>query len=275
VNDYPAMIAPVNHVEPVPRRIRAFLGGAKVLDTTRALYVWEWPYYPQYYIPLADVRRDLLIPGGHAEQTGRGVTEPQEVRAGGIHRPHAARLLTSSPIGGLTGTVRFDWAALDAWFEEDEQVFVHPRSPYVRVDALRSNRPVRVELDGIVLADSRSPVMVFETGLPTRYYLSRTDIDFGHLIPADTVTACPYKGTTSGYWSIRTGGTVHKDLAWSYDFPARQLLPIAGMVAFYNEKVDIFLDGQRLERPHTHFFPSDTNNVAHGLRPNVPGISGP
>jgi uncharacterized protein (DUF427 family) len=184
------------------------------------------------------------------------------VRAGGIHRSRAARLLTSSPIGGLTGTVRFDWAALDAWFEEDEQVFVHPRSPYVRVDALRSNRPVRVELEGVVLADSRSPVMVFETGLPTRYYLSRTDIDFGHLIPTDTITACPYKGITSGYWSIRTGGTMHTDLAWSYDFPSRQLLPIAGMVAFYNEKADIFLDGQRLERPQTHFFPSDDNRTA-------------
>jgi uncharacterized protein (DUF427 family) len=262
MNDYPAMIAPVNHVQPVPRRIRAFLGGEKVLDTTRALYVWEWPYYPQYYIPLADVRRDLLIPGGHTQQTGRGVMEPQEVRAGGIHRPHAARLLTSSPIGGLTGTVRFDWAALDAWFEEDEQVFVHPRSPYVRVDALRSNRPVRVELEGVVLADSRSPVMVFETGLPTRYYLSRPDIHFRHLIPTDTVTACPYKGNTSGYWSIRSGGTVHRDLAWSYDFPTRQLLPIAGMVAFYNEKVDIFLDGQQLERPQTHFFPSDDDRTA-------------
>jgi uncharacterized protein (DUF427 family) len=76
VNDYPAMIAPVNHVEPVPRRIRAFLGGEKVLDTTRAFYVWEWPYYPQYYIPLPDVRRDLLVPEGHTQQTRRGVTEP-------------------------------------------------------------------------------------------------------------------------------------------------------------------------------------------------------
>jgi uncharacterized protein (DUF427 family) len=272
VSNYPAMIAPVNHVEPVPRRIRAFLGSEKVLDTTRALYVWEWPYYPQYYIPLPDVRSDLLVPEGHTQQTGRGVAEPQGLRAGGIHRPHAARLLTSSPIGGLAGTVRFDWAALDAWFEEDEQVFVHPRNPYVRVDALRSNRPVRVELEGIVLADSRSPVMVFETGLPTRYYLGRTDVDFGHLIPTDTVTACPYKGITSGYWSVRAGGSVHRDLAWCYDFPARQLLPIAGMVAFYNEKVDIFLDGQRLERPQTHFFSSDDNRTAHSPAGAAGGI---
>ena len=99
--------------------------------------------------------------------------------------------------------------------------------------------------------------MVFETGLPTRYYVSRTDVRFAHLIPTDTVTACPYKGVTSGYWSVRVGDTVHEDLAWAYDFPTRQLLPIAGLVAFYNEKVDTFLDGQLLERPQTHFFRAD------------------
>jgi uncharacterized protein (DUF427 family) len=266
VNDYPAVIAMVNHVEPVPRRIRGFAGGEKVLDSTRARYVWEWPFYPQYYIPLADVRRDLLIAEGGTQQTGRGVAEPQGLSAGGLVRPHAARLLASSPIDGLTGTVRFEWAALDAWFEEDEQVFVHPRNPYVRVDALRSSRPVRVELEGVVLAESLSPVMVFETGLPTRYYVSRTDIDFGHLAPSDTVTACPYKGTTSGYWSVQVGGTAHKDLAWAYDFPTRQLLPIAGMVAFYNEKVDIFVSGQRLDRPETHFFPPDDRRDARAAR---------
>ena len=154
MSDYPAAITAVNHVAPVPRRIRAFLGGEKVLDTTRALYVWEWPNYPQYYIPLADVRQDLLVPEGHTQQTGRGLVELRGLRVGDLHRPRAARVLAESPVGGLSGTVRFDWAAMDAWFEEDEQVFVHPRSPYTRVDALRSNRPVRVELDGAVLADA-------------------------------------------------------------------------------------------------------------------------
>ncbi len=162
-------------------------------------------------------------------------------------------MLAESPVGGLAGTVRFDWEALDAWYEEDERVFVHPRSPYVRVDALRSTRTVRVELDGIMLGESSSPVLVFETGLPTRYYLNRPDVNFSHLVPSDTVTSCPYKGTTSGYWSVRTGGTVHPDLAWSYDFPTRQLLPITGLIAFYNEKIDTFLDGQQLDRPVTHF----------------------
>ena len=257
MNDYPAAIVPVNHVEPVPRRVRAYLGGEKVLDTTRARYVWEWPHYPQYYVPLADVRRDLLEAEGHTQRTGRGLAELHGLRAGGVHRPRAARLITEAAVDGLDGTVRFDWAALDAWFEEDEQVFVHPRSPYVRVDALRSNRAVRVELDGVVLADSLSPVMVFETGLPTRYYVSRTDVRFEHLVPSATVTACPYKGTTSGYWSVRAGGAVHDDLAWSYDFPTRQLLPIAGLIAFYNEQVDTFLDGELAGRPRTHFFRTD------------------
>ena len=113
-----------------------------------------------------------------------------------------------------------------------------------------------------MLAQSSSPVMVFETGLPTRYYLSRTDVDFAHLIPTGTVTACPYKGETSGYWSVRVGSAVQSDLAWSYDFPTRQLLPIAGLIAFYNEKVDITLDGQRLDRPQTHFFPKADNASA-------------
>ena len=253
MSDYPAHLIQVNHVEPVPRRIRAFLGGGKILDTTRAKYVWELPYFPQFYIPLADVRSDLLVDEGHTQRTGRGLAALHGIKAGSEQRPRAARVITEAAVDGLADTVRFEWAALDAWFEEDEQVFVHPRSPYTRVDALRSNRPVRVELEGVVLAESASPVFVFETGLPTRYYLPRTDVDFGHLVPSDTQTACPYKGVTSGYWSVEVDGTVHKDLAWAYDYPTRQLLPITNLVAFYNEKVDTYVDGQLAERPQTHF----------------------
>jgi uncharacterized protein (DUF427 family) len=163
------------------------------------------------------------------------------------------RVYGDSSIEGLSQTARFEWSALDSWFEEDEEIFVHPRSPYVRVDALRSTRSVRIELDGVVLAASSSPVMVFETGLPTRYYLNRTEVNFAHLRPSDTVTSCPYKGTTSGYWSSHIGEEVQLDLAWSYDFPTRQLLPITGLISFYNEKVDIFVDGELLTRPTTHF----------------------
>lgn len=256
MNDYPSMIATTNHVESVPRRIRAVLAGQIVLDTTRALYVWETPNYPQYYIPAADVHADLLVPEGRTQMSSRGPVAMQGLRVGDVHRPGAARLLAESPVERLSGTVRFDWSSLDAWYEEDEQVFAHPRNPYVRVDALRSTRTVRVELEGVVLAETSSPVMVFETGLPTRYYINRSEVDFEHLEPTGTATECPYKGRTSAYWSIRVGETLHPDLAWAYDFPTHQLLPIAGLVAFYNERLDIFLEGRLLERPTTGFFPS-------------------
>lgn len=253
VADYPPMIADVNHVEPVPRRVRAFLGGQAIVDTTRARYVWEWPNYPQYYIPVGDVRRETFVQEGEGQTTPRGVVERYGVRVGDVYRADAARLFVDSPLPGVPQTVRFEWKAMDSWFEEDEQVFVHPRNPYVRVDALRSGRHVRVELDGATLADSSSPVLLFETGLPTRYYLSRLAINWDYLTPTDTVTECPYKGTTTGYWSVRVGDRVHPDIAWSYDFPTRQVLPVAGLVAFYNERLDIVVDGRPVGRPKTHF----------------------
>jgi uncharacterized protein (DUF427 family) len=253
VTDYPGPLAEENHVEPVPRRIRAYLGGRKVVDTTRARYVWEWHAYPQYYIPLADVDAAALVDEGTIEESPRGDVRRHGLRVGEIERPHAAFVLGEAKVDGLDDTVRFAWSALDAWFEEDEQVFVHPRNPYTRVDALRSTRTVRVESHGVVLAESSSPVLCFETGLPTRYYLNKTDVDFTVLVPTDTVSSCPYKGTTSRYWSALVDGRTHPDVAWAYDFPTRDLLPIAGLIAFYNEKVDIFLDGVQLERPRTHF----------------------
>lgn len=251
--DYPRMIVPVDHIEPVPRRVRGMLGGETLFDTTHARYVWEWPNYPQYYIPLADVRPGVLVDERHPQRLRRGTAHRHGLRVGDAVRGESAWVYTGDVLAGLADTVRFEWQALDAWYEEDEEVFVHPRNPYTRVDALRSTRRVRIELDGLVLAESSSPVMVFETGLPTRYYLDRTEVDFAHLVPSDTVTQCPYKGRTSGYWSVRAGGTTRPDLAWSYDFPTRQLAPIAGLIAFYNEKVDTILNGEHLPRPKTHF----------------------
>jgi uncharacterized protein (DUF427 family) len=251
--DYPQMIVPVDHVEPVPRRVRATLAGRVVVDTTSALYVWEWPNYPQFYVPMTDVDASLLVDEDHAQHLHRGRSQLYSLAVGDVVRPSAVRVYVDSTVEGLSGTARFEWDALDSWFEEDEEVFVHPRNPYTRVDALRSTRQVRIELEGVVLAESSSPVMVFETGLPTRYYLNQTEVHFAHLTKSDTVTSCPYKGQTSQYWSVQLDDTVHADLAWSYDFPTRQLLPIAGLVAFYNEKLDIVLDGERLSRPVTHF----------------------
>lgn len=246
---FPHMIVPVGHVEPVARRIRAFLGGRPVLDTVRALYVWEWPGYPQYCVPAEDFAEGVLRDEDHTQRLSLGVARRHGLRAGAVERPGSARVWTDEAPAGLAGTVRIDWDAVDAWYEEDEQVFVHPRSPYTRVDALRSGRAVRVELDGVVLADAPSSVMVFETGLPTRYYVDRVHTSLTRLVPSNTVTSCPYKGDTSAYWSVTTDSGHHQDVAWAYDFPTRQLSPIAGLVAFYNEQTDIFLDGEPLPRP--------------------------
>ena len=243
---YPKSIASVNHIEPSPRRVRAMLGGRTVLDTDNAVYLWEWENYPQYYVPFDDVDAAVFVVADEVKKGSRGAYRELSLRTGA----KAGRLYTEDALAGLA---RFDWAALDAWFEENEEIFVHPRNPYARVDALRSTRPVRVEVDGVVLADCASPVLVFETGLPTRYYLNRTEVNFGVLEHTDTVSACPYKGRTSDYWSVRTPGGLHADLAWSYSFPTTAVREIAGLVCFYNEKVDIHLDGRLLDRPQTHF----------------------
>ncbi|WP_456858202.1 DUF427 domain-containing protein [Geodermatophilus sp. SYSU D00691] len=230
--------------------------GARRFDTTRARYVWEFPYYPQYYIPLEDIDPRLLVDEGRDQHLKRGTARLHGLRAGGGERPGSVRVFGADALDGVSGTARFDWDALDAWYEEDEQVFVHPRNPYVRVDALRSHRHVRVALDGHLLADTSTPVLLFETGLPTRCYIDRTDVTLAELSASPTITACPYKGVTSDYWSLRVDGDTpkgYRDIAWSYSFPTRQVLPIAGLIAFYDEKVDIELDGVVLPRPHTRF----------------------
>jgi uncharacterized protein (DUF427 family) len=254
MSGYPEAITPVDHVEPVPRRVRAELGGKVVLDTTRALYLWEWPFYPQFLIPIEDVDSRALIDEQQTHRLSRGTVVSLGLRVGVTERAGAGRRYVESSIDELVDTIRFDWNALDAWYEEDEEIYVHPRSPYVRVDALRSTRRVRIERDGVVLAESVAPVMVFETGLPTRYYLDRSAVDFSRLQPTETVTSCPYKGQTTDYWSVVVGESMYPDLAWSYNFPTRQLLPIAGLVAFYNEQVDVFVDGVEQPQPITHFF---------------------
>ncbi|CAN5748177.1 DUF427 domain-containing protein [soil metagenome] len=249
--DFPSMAAQRGRIEPAPRRVRGFCSGELVFDTTAAHYVWEVPYYPQYYVPLADVRPEVLADDDHPQKVQLGPSRLFSVTAGGRVQKSVARVFDAGD-GPVAGSVRFEWDALD-WFEEDEPIVGHPRSPYVRVDALRSHRHIRVELDGVVLAEAHDPVLLFETGLPTRYYLDRTDVVFDHLEPSDTQTLCPYKGVTSAYWSVRAGDTLHQDLAWVYDYPLPEVAPIARMIAFYNEKLDIIVDGVALPRPKTHF----------------------
>jgi uncharacterized protein (DUF427 family) len=227
-------------VERGTKRIRAYLGGELVADTTRPLLVWEKPYYPAYYFPLEDVRSELLSPAGVVVRSpSRGDGQTFTLRAGGKEAVGAALRFAQSPFEELRGAIRLDWDAMDAWFEEDEQVFTHPRDPYTRVDILPSSRHVRVELDGVTIADTDKPTVLFETGLPTRYYLPVTHVRVDLLEPSDTVTHCPYKGDAA-HWSLRSGDL--DDVAWSYRTPLPESQKIAGLISFYPEKVDIYVD---------------------------------
>ncbi len=155
-------------IESGAKRVRAYLGAEVVVDTTRPVLVWEVPYYPAYYFPAADVRTELLEPdGGVAHSPSRGDGRTFTVRAGGKEAAGAALRYEDSPIEELRDLIRLDWDAMDAWFEEDEEVFTHPRDPYTRVDILPSSRHVRVEVDGVTVAESASPRLLFETGLPS------------------------------------------------------------------------------------------------------------
>ncbi len=239
--------------ETSPKRVRAYLGGRPVADSTRAVLVWEVPYFPQYYLPLEDVAADVLVPTGRTSHSpSRGDGELFTVRIGATEAVDGALQYTESPLEELRGLVRLDFGAMDAWFEEDEEIFVHPRDPYTRIDILPSSRSVRVELDGVVLAESDRARLLFETGLPTRYYLPKTDVRLDLLEPTETSTGCPYKGTAE-YWAVLVGDRVVADLAWSYRTPLPESQKVAGLVAFYNEKLDIFVDGVLLDRPHTKF----------------------
>jgi uncharacterized protein (DUF427 family) len=224
-----------------------------VVDSIAPLLVWEVPYYPTYYFPESDVRADLVADGGaDLHSPSRGDAKTLSVLSGGSRALGAAALYEDSPINELRGTVRFQWDAMGAWFEEDEQVYTHPRDPYTRVDILASSRRVRVLLDGLVLADSKSPRLLFETGLPRRYYLPRTHVRMDLLQRSQTVTHCPYKGRADT-WSVRVGETLHEDLAWSYPAPLPESQKVAGLIAFYDEKLDIEVDGVLQERPRTKF----------------------
>ncbi|HEX6196672.1 MAG TPA: DUF427 domain-containing protein [Jiangellaceae bacterium] len=240
-------------IEQGAKRVRTYLGGHVIADTTRPFLVWEIPYYPAYYIPKQDVRTELLTPTGETtHSTSRGDGTLFTIKAGDGEAAGAAWQYEDSPIEELRDLIRIDWNAMDAWFEEDEQVYTHPRDPYKRVDILASSRHVRIELDGVTLAESSQPRILFETGLPQRYYLPKTDARLDLLVPSDKETHCPYKGTAS-YYSAPHSPQVGTDVAWWYPTPLPESQKIAGLICFYDERVDVFIDGEKQARPKSPF----------------------
>lgn len=236
--------------EPSPKRVRVMLGGEVVADSERVLLVWEKPYYPTYYFPEEDVSGGLVSEDRNRHSPALGESRSFTVKAG--DRLVEAGAYAYPAVEELQGRVAFVWRKMDHWFEEDEEVYVHPRDPYKRVDILPSSRRVRIELEGMTVAESDRPTLLFETGLPVRYYLPKTDVRLDLLDSSDRTTECPYKGTAE-YWSVVAGGHRHEDVVWSYPFPTIESSRIAGMMCFYDEKVDVYVDEERQERPDTVF----------------------
>lgn len=239
-------------LESNPKWIRGIHHGRTIVDSRDVRFVWEIPYYPAWYFPLDAVNGELVPNGSTFRSTSRGDGTRYDLVVDGVTIPDAAWRHLDSPVEELRDLVRFEWGALETWFEEDVEVFVHPRSPEVRVDALASTRHVRILIDGELVADSNRTTVLYETNLPPRYYVPKSDVRMDLLTPTDSSSECPYKGWAE-YWNVNVGGTTYEDLAWGYRTPLPESAAIAGLVCFYNEKVDIELEGVAIEGPKTKF----------------------
>lgn len=245
--------------EDSPRRVRVKFGGETLADSRRARLLHETGILPVYYLPVEDVRMDLLRETDHTTHCPfKGDASYWSVVVGDRVAENAVWTYPE-PLDGappLAGWAAFYWHLMDEWWEEEERVFVHPRDPYHRVDVLESSRHVRVSVDGEVVAESQRPLVLFETGLPPRFYLDPADVRSDVLVESGTHTACPYKGEAS-YWSVRTGdGEVEEDLVWFYPDPLPEVGRIAGRLCFFNERVELEVDGEAWERPRTQWSPA-------------------
>lgn len=240
---------------PARRRVRVYFNGETLADSQNAMLLWEWRRAPHYYFPLEDVRTEFLE---KSTKTSRrpsiGDAEYWHIQVGDRRGEDAAWSYpeTRPEAPDLEGYVTFKWRLMDAWFEEDDEIFVHPKDPFVRVDALTSSRHVKVVVDGEVVAESNRPVLLYETGLITRYYIPKMDVRQELLVSSETHTECPYKGVAS-YYSLDVGSELREDLVWYYPHPYPEVGKIQNLLCFYNEKMDIYVDGELQERPKSPF----------------------
>jgi uncharacterized protein (DUF427 family) len=250
--------APKDHLlyfEDSPRRVRVMFNGETVADSQQVKLMHEAGLLPVYYFPQEDVRMDLLEESDHTTYCPfKGEATYCSVRVGDSVAENAVwgypEPIDSCP--PIASHLAFYWHKMDHWYEEDEEVFVHPRDPYHRVDILESSRHVRVSVNGEVVAETDRPRILFETGLPPRYYITPEDVREDVLIKSEKNTQCPYKGVAS-YYSVEAGGRHVEDLVWYYPEPISEAAKIKGHLSFFNEKVDLEVDGEGLERPQTQW----------------------
>jgi uncharacterized protein (DUF427 family) len=245
------------YFEDSPRRMRGLFAGETVVDSTRAKLLHEHGHLPVYYFPEDDLRADLLEPSDHTSHCPwKGDASYWSVRVGDRVSENAVWAYLD-PIEGappLAGFRALYWHSMDRWLEEDEPAIGHARDPYHRVDVLDTSRHVRVSLNGETLAETTRARVIFETALPPRWYIPAEDVAMELLSETDTTTVCAYKGTAS-YWSVRVGDEEEKDLVWTYRDPRHDAARIKDRLAFFNERVDLEVDGELEERPMTQWSP--------------------
>lgn len=232
---------PPQKIEETPRRVRGLFDKEYVFDTTHARLVWEHPYYPLYYIPVDAIKHDMLSVD-RSKEKGDGAY--QAVLKG--ERKQTGEVLVFEK-GPLEGLVRIKMDALDSWFEEDEPIYVHPRDPYKRIHILPSSRKITVKIDGVTVAESSNNMFLFETMLRPRYYIPKTALNWQYFTDSDSTTRCPYKGIAN-YYNANINGKDYQDVLWWYRHPTRESALVEGMACFYNEKVDVFIDGVKEDK---------------------------
>lgn len=249
----PTVYIPDRHSEwePSPRWVRVVFGNVTVADSRRVMLLRVRGRLPVYYFPAQDVRADLLTASKHSTAT-LGTAAFSHVTVNGRTAENAAWSYTKLAKGApnLKGYVAFVWSKLDVWFEEDEEVYVHARDPYHRIDVCHSSRHIRVAVRGKTVADTRRPCLLFETSLPTRYYIPKADVRMELLAPTDLHTHCAYKGVAS-YYSVKLGNKTFDNFVWYYPAPIPECPKIENLLCFFNEKVDLYVDGELQSRPVT------------------------
>ncbi|MBP2455409.1 DUF427 domain-containing protein [Mycolicibacterium lutetiense] len=243
--------------QPTAKRIRICLGGEPVADTGEAVLIWEpRRVVPTYAVPRSALTAQLVPAGGDVgDDEIPGFLDPSVPFTAHTCPGTAFDVIAGEETGAaaafqpddadLAGYLILDFSTFE-WREEDEPIVAHPHDPFHRIDIRRSRRRIRIELDGRVLAESCDPMLLFETGLPTRYYLPRADVTTP-LDVSNTVTYCAYKGRAT-YYSIPGGPA---DLAWAYHEPLTDAVPVGDRVCFFDERVDVFVDGEPRDRPVT------------------------
>jgi uncharacterized protein (DUF427 family) len=249
------------YLEPTPKRVRVEVGGVTIADSRRAMMLHEGGQQPIYYFPPQDVRADVLEDSDRRTHCPKkGDASYYTIRAGGEVVKDGAWYYPD-PLPGtppIKDLIAFYFNRMGRWLEEGEEIAVHPRDPYHRIDVLASDRHIRISLEGNLLAETDRALALFESNLPTRWYLPIEDVH-AELEPSETITRCPYKGT-AGYHSVKVEGG--KDLVWCYEQPHEEVGRIKGLVCFFNEKVDIELDSELQQRPDSPW--------SHGVRSDAP-----